>query len=270
MRKSRKNVYPFRLATTSYIFPAGYSENVRRLAPWVDEVELLLLESGHLPDLTEVSRLRSLAEDLHMSYDVHLPTDIRLGDANTDRRHRSIAAVVETLERVAPLSATTNTLHLAVDDSVQANDDIKAWQSRCIESIDELLRRTKIPSRKLSVETLDFNPKWLVDIVESLDLAICIDVGHSLRFGYDLASTISLFQERTAVYHLHGVAGGKDHLSLKRLASEAGAILAPILQNFRGTVSLEVFSRRHLTESLDSLALLVPRKPDDSAQSATG
>ena len=270
MHKSFKNVYPFRLATTSYIFPAGYSENVRRLGPWVDEVELLLLESGHLPDLTEVSHIRSLAEDLQISYNVHLPSDICLGAVNTDRRHRSIAAVVETLERVAPLSATTNTLHLAVDDSVQTSDDVKAWQSRCIESIDELVRRTKIPSRKLSVETLDFNPKWLVDIVESLDLAICIDVGHSLRFGYDLATTISLFQARTAVYHLHGVAGGKDHLSLKRLAAAAGTILTPILQNFRGTVSLEVFNHRHFTESLDSLALLVPRKSDDSGQSAAG
>jgi sugar phosphate isomerase/epimerase len=257
MQKSYKNIYPFRLATTSFIFPAGYTDNVRRLAPWVDEIELLFFESDHLPDSAQISRLRSLAETMHISYNVHLPTDIRLGAVNEKQRRRSIAAIVETLERVAPLSATTHTLHLTVDNAIRTSADVKAWQSRCIESVEELLRRTKVPSRQLSIETLDFNPGWLAEIVESLDLAVCIDVGHLLRFGYDPASTIALFQPRTTVYHLHGVAGKKDHVSLQHLAAEAGAILTPVLENFSGTVSLEVFNHRHLTESLDSLARLM-------------
>jgi sugar phosphate isomerase/epimerase len=257
MQPSYKNSYPFRLATTSFIFPAGYTDNVRRLAPWVDEVELLLFESNHLPDSTQISHLRSLSQTKHISYNVHLPTDIRLGAVDEQQRRQSIAAVAQTLERTAPLSATTNTLHLPVDDPIQTSADLKAWQSRCIDSVGEVLRRTKAPSRLLSVETLDFNPGWLVDIVESLDLAVCIDVGHLLRFGYDLASTISLFQPRTTVYHLHGVAGKKDHLSLERLATDAGKILTPILANFKGTVSLEVFNYRHFTESVNSLALLM-------------
>jgi sugar phosphate isomerase/epimerase len=259
MRKTYKKAYPFRLATTSFIYPAGYSDNVRRLAPWVDEIELLLFESDHLPDSTEVCQLQMLANDQDISYNVHLPMDIRLGAVDADRRRRSISAVAKTLERVAPLAATTYTLHLSVDDMVQTNADLNAWQSRCMESLEDLMLRTKVPSRRLSVETLDFDPQWLVDIVEPMDLAICIDVGHLLRFGYDLASVIDLFQQRTTAYHLHGVAGGKDHLSLARLEADAADTLIPVLEHFCGTVSLEVFNHRHFTESLDTLASLMSR-----------
>lgn len=257
MRKTYKKAYPFRLATTSFIYPAGYSDNVRRLAPWVDEIELLLFESDHLPESTEVYQLQKLADDQDVSYNVHLPMDIRLGDVDAGQRHRSISVVAQTLERVAPLAATTNTLHLTVDDSVQTSTDLKAWQSRCMESLEDLMQRTNIPSRWFSIETLDFNPQWLVDIVEAMDLSICIDVGHLLRFGYDLASVIDLFQQRTTAYHLHGVAGGKDHLSLAKLETDAANILIPVLEHFCGTVSLEVFNHRHLTESLDTLAMLM-------------
>lgn len=261
MHETYKKAYPFRLATTSFIYPAGYSDNVRRLAPMVDEIELLLLESDHLPDSTEVRQLQKLANDQDVSYNVHLPMDIRLGAVDAERRQRSISIVAQTLERIAPLAATTCTLHLAVDDTVQTGVDLKAWQSRCVESLEDLMQRTKVPSRSLSVETLDFNPQWLVDIVEPMDLAICIDVGHLLRFGYDLASVVDLFQHRTAIYHLHGVAGGKDHLSLARLETDAANTLVPALEHFCGTVSLEIFNHRHLTESLDTLASLMSRTP---------
>lgn len=262
MRKTYKKAYPFRLATTSFIYPAGYSANVRRLAPWVDEIELLLLESDHLPDSAEVSQLQMLADDQDVSYNVHLPMDIHLGAVDADQRHRSVLAVAQTIERVTPLAATTYTLHLTIDDTVQTSADLKAWQSRCMESLEDLLQRTRIPSRWLSVETLDFNPQWLVDIVEPMDLAICIDVGHLLRFGYDLAPVIDLFQQRTSAYHLHGVAGGQDHLSLARLETNAADTLIPVLEHFCGTVSLEVFNYQHLTESLDTLALLMSRMTD--------
>jgi sugar phosphate isomerase/epimerase len=259
MRKTYKKAYPFRLATTSFIYPAGYSDNVRRLAPWVDEIELLLLEGDHLPDSAEIHQLKKLADDQDITYNVHLPMDIHMGAVDASRRDRSISVVAQALERAVPLAPTTYTLHLTVDDSVQTSTDIKTWQSRCMESLEDLMKRTKIPSRWLSVETLDFNPQWLVDIVEPMDLAICIDVGHLLRFGYDLASVIDLFEQRTTVYHLHGVAGGKDHLSLAKFETDTANILIPVLENFCGTVSIEVFNRRHLTESLDTLAMLMSR-----------
>ncbi|MFW6236790.1 MAG: hypothetical protein ACOC3F_00200, partial [Desulfosudaceae bacterium] len=54
-----KNRYPFALSCPSFIFPAGYSENVRRLGSCVDEIELLFFESrpDSLPSPVEIREL---------------------------------------------------------------------------------------------------------------------------------------------------------------------------------------------------------------------
>ena len=40
-----KNVFPFALACPSFVYPAGYVDNIRHLAPFVDEIQLLFFES---------------------------------------------------------------------------------------------------------------------------------------------------------------------------------------------------------------------------------
>lgn len=258
MHPSWKHCYPFRLATTSFIFPAGYAENVRRLAPWVDEVELLLLERDHLPDPPEIHDLGRLADTLDITYNVHLPMDVALGSRRTAERDRSVTALVRALERVAPLTATTHTLHLAAETTADDGMDAGAWQLRCMDSLRQVLQRTQIPSRRLSVETLEYDPGRLAPIVETLDLAVCIDIGHLIRYGHHLDSVISRFIHRTSIFHLHGVAAGNDHRSLAHLNDAAGAILAPILAHFKGSVCLEVFKYQDFADSLRRLAALVP------------
>ena len=49
LSKSYKGRFPFTLATTSFIYPDDYVPNVRRLGPYLDEIELLCYESAHLP-----------------------------------------------------------------------------------------------------------------------------------------------------------------------------------------------------------------------------
>ena len=39
-----KGRYPFRLAATSFVYPADYDVNVARLGRFVDEIELLFFE----------------------------------------------------------------------------------------------------------------------------------------------------------------------------------------------------------------------------------
>ncbi len=57
-------MYPFRLATTSYIYKAGWAANVEKLAPCMDEIELVFFESrpDALPDIQEIKALRHLAK----------------------------------------------------------------------------------------------------------------------------------------------------------------------------------------------------------------
>jgi len=54
--KSYKGLYPFKIGTTSFIYPAGYAQNVKMLGPYVDEIELLLFEGApdSLPSTQEI------------------------------------------------------------------------------------------------------------------------------------------------------------------------------------------------------------------------
>jgi len=80
--KSYKGLYPFKIGTTSFIYPAGYAQNVKMLGPYVDEIELLLFEGApdSLPSTQEIKKLLSLSKEFDLTYNVHLPTDISLSD----------------------------------------------------------------------------------------------------------------------------------------------------------------------------------------------
>ncbi len=251
MPASLKQRFPFRLATTSFIHPADYTVNVIRLAPLVDEIELLFLEREHLPSVNEVNELKELADSLDIGYNIHLPMDISLVDPSPGIRHRSRNAILKALERVAPLKATTHTMHVTFAEAYSNPDSVKAWQECAVESLAGLLQRAPVPPRCISVETLDFPPRWLAPVVFQLHLPVCVDVGHVVRFGYDLQDTLGLFSRRIAIFHLHGVTGDQDHRALNHLPAEFGRMVTPLLKDFRGSVSLEVFSHQDLMDSLD-------------------
>jgi sugar phosphate isomerase/epimerase len=251
MTTSLKRRYPFRLATTSFIHPADYSVNVRRLAPLVDEIELMFLERDHLPTVSEINELKELAGTLDISYNIHLPMDVSLADPSPSIRSRSRDAITAALEQVAPLNASTHTLHVTFQEADHHPDTVKAWQECARQSLSLLLDRAPLPAGSLSVETLDFPPMWLAPVAMQLDLPVCVDVGHVIRFGFDLRETLDLFARRIDIFHLHGVTGTQDHRALIHLSSEFRKIVGPALKDFRGSVSLEVFSYQDLMDSLE-------------------
>ncbi|RLB86435.1 MAG: sugar phosphate isomerase/epimerase, partial [Deltaproteobacteria bacterium] len=58
---------PFRLGTTSFIYPDHLLPNVRQIGPFFDEIELLVFESqskGVLPSRADIRELGQLSEDL--------------------------------------------------------------------------------------------------------------------------------------------------------------------------------------------------------------
>jgi sugar phosphate isomerase/epimerase len=248
---SLKNRFPFRLGTTSFIHPAGYSDNVRLLAPLVDEIELLFLESAHLPSTAQIHELQALADTLAVTYNIHLPMDISLADPSPDIRGCSREVVLRALERVSPLNASTHTLHVnfAMPDRDPAS--VETWQARAAESLRRLLAESAVGAKDLTVETLDFPPLWLAPVILELGLPVCVDVGHVIRFGFNLQETLDLFAGRIRMFHLHGVTGQQDHRALNHLAPEARRCLTPLLQNFHWSVSLEVFSMSDFTDSMN-------------------
>jgi sugar phosphate isomerase/epimerase len=256
-----KQQYPFRLGTTSFIYAADYVTNVQHLASFVDEIELLLFESQHLPPSREIARLADLANTRCISYNVHLPMDLDMVGESADVRRRSIDAVARAIDCVTPLSPTTHTLHLTFNRSDTSASVVRDWQDLATESVTDLLRICDVPARNISIETLDYDPRWLRPIVERLDLAICVDVGHVMRYGFNLRQVLDLFADRTTILHLHGVAAGKDHLALTHLSPYHHDAIASYLIEFKGSASIEVFNRKRLMASLAYFPLLMHPMP---------
>jgi len=248
-----KNTYPFRIGTTSYIYPAGFVPNVRKLAPYLDEIELLLFESTpetSLPSPQEINELAGIASTCTLRYNIHLPTDLYLGSEYRATRLRSVDTLKRVLDLTSPLSPTTSTLHLAADPTTGENrNTIRRWQNRVSDSLGRLLQ-DGLDASSLSIETLDYPFTWVEDIIASHGLSVCLDLGHLIRYGYDVQQALQRHAGRTEVIHLHGVCNGRDHLSLDKMP---GAFLKPIIRflgSYRNTLSIEVFSLENLVHSL--------------------
>jgi hypothetical protein len=134
-----KKQFPFSLCCPSFVYPAGYVDNVRQLAPFVDEIELLFFESrfaDSLPSREMIRELVQLARSGDITYNVHLPTDICLGHRDAGVRQTAVDVLTRTIARCAPLDPTTFTLHLARDSS---EPDYRRWQANVVTSLGKRL-----------------------------------------------------------------------------------------------------------------------------------
>ena len=80
--------YPFRLGTTSYIIPDDLLPNARYLAGKVRDMELILFEvddgPSNLPAPEVIEELSRLASQHDLTYTVHLPLDLKLGEDGSE------------------------------------------------------------------------------------------------------------------------------------------------------------------------------------------
>lgn len=261
LSESYKNRFPFTLAAPSFIYPDHVIPNVRMLAPFIDEIELLLFESSpdeSLPSRADIKELCGLSQSTGISYHVHLPIDLSITDTDTRRRKQAISRFAGAAGRTGPLEPSTWTLHLPYTGSDSSDASVGRWQELASESVNRLLEKTGIPSRSISVETLDYPPYWLRPVAEDLDLSVCLDIGHLMEHGYPITEAFESLADRISILHLYGgVKEGRGHVGLKSLPSLQAPWVSKILAGFKGTVSLEVFSRKDLEESLEALVGLV-------------
>ena len=249
--KSYKGAFSFKIGTTSFIYPDGYVQNVKMLAPYLDEIELLLFEStpGSLPSVHEVEQLFSLANEFDLTYNIHLPLDISLGAPERSIQHFALETIKQIINLTATLSPSTYTLHLPYDEVDFDGEQIKHWQARLNTSIKKLLS-AGINGEMISIETLSYPLSWVEEILIDFNLSVCIDIGHLMLYGFDPESVFNKYKKRTPILHLHGVDNHQDHLPLDRLTKENAKTVSNILKEYEGVVSLEIFSFEHLKTSL--------------------
>jgi sugar phosphate isomerase/epimerase len=258
-----KRRFSFRLATTSYIIPAPILPNLHFLGPHLDEVEIVLFESGdesNLPSSAEIGEMVRVASDLDITYNIHLPGDLFFGDPDPALREKFGELALRFYERTLPLDPTLYILHL---DSRRADgtaeEDQTAWMDRVGESVESLARRG-LDLHRVAVENLEYPLERVLPLVEGCGMTFCLDTGHLLRYGYDLESHINAFLEKSSMIHLHGVNCGKDHCGIEWIPQEEWETLSRALENYSGGVSLEVFSLADLTSSLQRMLALTKRK----------
>jgi sugar phosphate isomerase/epimerase len=260
---ARKRSFPFRLATTSYIFPAEILPNIRCLGRHFDEIELVFFESGqenNLPTKGDIREMACLASDLDLTYNVHLPADLFFGDPDPALRRKFCETAFFYYERTLPLDPTSYILHL---DSRKADETVEldgsAWSNRVGESL-RTMEMKGIELRRVAVENLEYPLQRICPFVEAFDMSFCLDIGHLLRYGHDVAEQMTSFLKMSPMVHLHGVNDGKDHTGLDQIPPSQWGVICKALEEYNGCLSLEVFSLDDLTVSLHRMQEIVRKE----------
>jgi sugar phosphate isomerase/epimerase len=255
LTKSYQGKFPFKIGTTSFIYPDHYIPNVKMLGPFMDEVELLLFESTQFEFLFSkpvVAELSRLSNKFKLSFNVHLPTDVSISHNERIHRQQAVDTLVSVIDRIAPLNPASLTLHIPYNEDSFKRDKLSGWRDRVRRNLEKLLN-TGIRGDVIAVETLDYPFEIVADIVAALNLSICMDMGHLINHGYDPMEMFETFRAKIKIIHLHGVENRRDHLALDRLPAKFIEPVFSLMRKFNGSVSLEVFSYADLTASLEFL-----------------
>ena len=235
---------PFRFGGTSWVTSGSFEDNLRSLASYVEDMELVLFDTQqgcNIPTATEVTRLATLCDELGMTCTVHFPVDIC---PFVDSRGRTLAedACLRMVDLFAPLHPFAWVVHFVGKDYLPPGDD-SLWRERTARSA-ERLRRAVSFGRELCVETLNYPFEQVAPVVRDLDLSVCLDVGHLIAYGFDLEKNIKEWLDRSQVVHLHGVApDGTDHAALSWMDEGLLGYLLGAFARADGerVVTLEVF-----------------------------
>jgi sugar phosphate isomerase/epimerase len=226
------------------------------LAPFLDEIEIVLFESNGLdnyPDQAEMKVLAGLSLSQRVRYHVHLPIDIYLGEKTEAIRSQGVSTVKKVMERTLCLNPSLYTLHFDLrDKNGREETDIEAWRSRIIRSAEEMTE-WGIETKRISIETLSYPFEWIEDIVREFGFSICLDIGHMLIYRQDIPRYLENYLPQTSIIHLHGIENGVDHLGIDRLNGKIIDLILFKLQSFMGILSIEVFSFGDLKKSLEVL-----------------
>jgi sugar phosphate isomerase/epimerase len=236
---------------------------------------------GGLTERT-VMALKALKDELGLTYTAHLPLwAIEPACPNEIIREASLECLVKAVERVRPLEPEVLVLHatgaLAAEFSrLDVSPFIKniitdQFASFAEQSVRELLERTKLPSRKIALENIEFPFEATWRIAERLDTSICFDTGHLLA-GYsgpiDVLDFVKRYYSRIREIHLHD--GGHnpvgedvvrrfDHQTLGTGALPIEALLTELhRRRYKGAIIFEL----RQSQALESLEVIRRRLPD--------
>lgn len=252
-----------RIGTSSYIIADDIQANVRYLAPYVDDIELVLFEydgQDNYPTPSEIQLLRQLALDHNLSYTVHFPVDLFPGSPEKSVRDKSLDTYVKVLELCSALDPFGYILHLTPDlYGPSPSKNLGAWLTYLDESLYRLFERTNLDGQMFCAETLSYPFALVESLVKQYGLAVTLDIGHVWMMDYDAQQNCSALLDNSRVCHLHGVdQSGVDHQSLAvsdplQLEAFLTALMEAEQDGKERVLTLEVFNQHDFHSSLSLL-----------------
>lgn len=249
--------YPFRLGTTSYIIPDDILPNARYLAGKVQDIELILFEvddgPNNLPSTEVIDELSLIAQQHDLTYTVHLPLDLKLGDDNS-KQDQSLVKAKRVIDCTRGLDPWAYVLHLdgrSIRTSTNA-ELIKRWQDQSVRAL-EIVSEWTGSANKLAVENLETYPlDFIQPVLDRIPVSRCVDIGHLWLDGHDPIPYLQAAMLRTRVIHMHGIAE-RDHRSLAFMPQEkVREVWKELIRaNYEGVLTLEIFSEEDFISSLD-------------------
>ena len=267
---------PFRIGTTSYIVPDDLLPNAAFLAPYVQDMQLVLFEvaggPSNLPTAADVAALAALGRAHDLTYTVHLLHDLRLYD-ESGAPALALGKARQVIELTQPLRPQARVCHLdgrGVRGAEAASPALAAWQADTAAALSQVCGWAG-DARRVAVENLEgYAPEFVTPVVARTQAGRCVDVGHLWLDGIDPLPHLVAARDRLAVAHLHGVTGAqasspahpaRDHVSLAYVApAQLDAVLRCLLDlRFGGVLTLEVFGEEDFWSSLTAVEAAVGR-----------
>jgi sugar phosphate isomerase/epimerase len=249
--------YPFRLGTTSYIIPDDILPNAHYLAGKVRDIELILFEvddgPNNLPSPEVIDELSRIAQQHDLTYTVHLPLDLKLGEDGSEQ-DQSVVKAKRVIDCTHGLDPWAYVLHLD-GRSVRTSTDtglIKRWQDQSVRAL-ELVAEWAGSAEKLAVENLETYPlDFIQPVLDRIPVSRCVDIGHLWLDDHDPIPYLGAALPRTRVIHFHGIAE-RDHRSLAFMPQKKVREVWDELvrTNYEGVLTLEIFSEEDFLSSLE-------------------
>jgi sugar phosphate isomerase/epimerase len=245
----------FRLGLTSYVYPSDLLTNVRQLAPFADDIEIVFFESKeacNFPSPAEVEELRQLAEQHQLSYTIHFPIDKALGSANQEEREEFMGVALRIIELCRPLKPFGWILHLEGIEATASPARVDAWRHDLAPLLRVLAGMVDDPTR-FCVENLGYPFAWCEPLLLDNPFSVCLDLGHLLQMGYDWRRHVTQWLPRTRIVHLYGSNTTSRHYSLEMTPKPLVQDFLASLKTYRGVLTLETFGFEDTAPSLTRL-----------------
>lgn len=226
------------------------------------------------------SGLVALREELDLEYTMHLPyMQVHLCSFNEHVRAASVDTIVEIItlaeEKIGGIESYVLHVTSELEDNIGAFDIPRHYKELAwglflengYKSMEEIIERTGVPSRKIAVENNEGIPfSDVYDIlIDDLDLSITLDVGHAILQGDETPIDIvdRWGPDRIREIHLHNVIRKKvanritidsDHHGLDKGVLDVEAFLDHLEEiDYKNPVLLEIMTQEEIASSLAML-----------------